>query len=193
MGLEMPEIIRSFVAIDIDNEKILNQLRDVQGKLIETSARIKSVKPENIHITIRFLGDIHIEMIDKIHSSMEKVSFTPFDVRIHGIGAFPTSKYVRIVWAGIEDGRKKIEAIFNQLEPQLRVLGFKPDLRGFSPHITISRVRAGQKKAELIRCVKDLANHEFGILKVCCLKLKKSVLTPRGPIYSNLKEVCRSK
>ncbi len=77
------------------------------------------------------------------------------------------------------------------MEPRLQRLGFRPDKKGFNPHITIARVRTGHNKVELARCIKELAELEFGVLKVDCLKLKKSVLTPKGPIYSTLKEVCR--
>ena len=187
----MPDVFRSFIAIDIDNEEILRRLMEAQESLVKTGARIKSIKQQNIHITIRFLGNIYPEMIDKVYNHMEMVSFIPFNARIQGAGAFPTSKYARIVWAGIQEGAEKMRSISEQLEPPLQKMGFKPNSRGFSPHITISRVRADHNKAELIRCIKDLANYEFGILKVCCVKLKKSVLTPSGPIYSTLKEVCR--
>ncbi|MDH5447653.1 MAG: RNA 2',3'-cyclic phosphodiesterase [Candidatus Bathyarchaeota archaeon] len=189
----MPEPIRSFIAFDITSEEILKRLSEAQEKLVKTGADFKLVKPENIHITMRFLGNIQPNMVDRIHSEMEKVAFTPFDVEIRGIGAFPNLKYTRVVWAGIQKGAEKLEDIFNQLEPRLQELGFRPDKKGFSLHITIARIRTGRNKAELIRCVNELTSYEFGILKVNCLKLKKSVLTPKGPIYSTLKEVCREK
>jgi 2'-5' RNA ligase len=189
----MPEPIRSFIAFDIDNEEILKRLSVAQEKLRKSGADLKLVKPENIHITMRFLGDIQPNMVDRIHSKMEKVAFTPSDVEIQGVGAFPNLKYTRVVWAGIQKGTEKLENIFSQIEPRLRELGFKSDKKGFSPHITIARVRTGRNKAELASCVNELASYEFGLLKVNCLKLKKSVLTPKGPIYSTLKEVCREK
>lgn len=192
-GLEMSEPIRSFIAFDINNEEILKRLSEAQEKLVKTGADLRLVKPENIHITVRFLGNIRSNMVDRIHSEIEHVAFTSFEVEIRGIGAFPTLKYARVVWASIQKGVEKLEDMFNQLEPRLRELGLSPDKKGFSPHITIARVRTGRNKAELIHCINELTNYEFGVLKTECLKLKKSVLTSKGPIYSTLKQVCREK
>lgn len=186
----MAEPIRSFIAVDIDDSEILGRLVDAQQTLAKSGADVKLVKPENIHITLRFLGNIAPQMVDKIHAAMEQVTFAPFPVKIQSLGAFPTLKYARVVWAGIQTGVTKLADIFDQLEPQLQDLGMKPDKKGFSPHITIARVRSGRHKTELVQCINDLANSEFGVLEVACLKLKKSTLTPRGPIYSTLKEVC---
>jgi len=187
----MPEPIRSFVAFDINNEEVLRRLSKVQDRLAKTGAALKLIKLENIHITMRFLGNVQPNMVDRIHREMEQVAFTPFDVEIRGVGAFPKLKYPRVVWVGIQKGTDNLKDVFNQLEPRLRKLGFKPDSKGFSPHITIARVKTSLNKVELIRCINELANSEFGVLKADCLKLKKSVLTPKGPIYSTLKEICR--
>jgi 2'-5' RNA ligase len=186
----MVKPIRSFIAVDIDDRDALKRLSDVQETLTKSGADLKLVKPENIHITMRFLGNITPQMVDKIHGAMGHVAFAPFTAEIRGVGVFPTLKYARVVWAGIRTGVEQLEDIFDQLEPHLQDLGIKPDKKGFSPHITIARVRTGRHKAELIQCLNELANFEFGVLKVACLKLKKSTLTPRGPIYSTLKEVC---
>jgi len=178
------------MAFDINNEEILKRLAEAQDKLAKSGADLKLVDPQNIHVTMRFLGDIQPNMVDKIYVEMEQVAFSPFDVEIHGVGAFPTVKYARVVWAGIREGANGLGDVFNQLEPRLRKLGFRPDLKGFSPHITIARVRTGRNKTELARCMEGLANYEFGTLRADCLKLKKSILTPKGPVYSTLKEVC---
>jgi 2'-5' RNA ligase len=187
----MSEMIRSFIAFDIDDKSIVRKLSEAQNQLVNTGANLKLVKPENIHITMRFLGNIHSTMVDEIHAKMEELSFTPFDVELKGIGVFPNMKYLKVIWTGIRQGSDELKKISDQLEPRLRKLGFKSDPKGFSPHLTIARVRTGHNKAELSRCVEELADYEFGVLKAECLRLKKSVLTPKGPIYSTLKEVCR--
>ena len=185
----MSETIRSFIAFDIENELVVRRLSEVQGMLVNTGASLKLVKPQNIHVTMRFLGNISPRMVDSVHEEMEKVSFAPFDIELRGLGAFPSLRYARVVWAGIRKGADELRNVFDQLEPRLRRLGFKPDSKGFSAHLTIARVRTGRNKAELIRCVEDLADHEFGIIKADYLRLKKSVLTPKGPIYTTLREV----
>jgi len=187
----MAEMIRSFIAFDIDNEAVLRSFSEAQGMLINTGADLKLVKLQNIHITMRFLGDISPNMVNSIHEEMEKISFTSFDVGIKGLGAFPSLRYARVVWAGIRNGANELANIFNQLEPRLRGLGFRPDPKGFSPHLTIARVKTGRNKTQLLQCVQGLADYEFGVVRAVCLKLKKSVLTPRGPVYSTLTEVCR--
>jgi 2'-5' RNA ligase len=189
----MPEPIRSFIAFDINNEEIIKRFSEARERLLKTGANLKLVKPQNIHITMRFLGNIPPNMIEKVHGEMEQVIFTPFEVEIRGVGVFPSLKYARIVWAGIRGGAEQLKEVFSQLEPRLQKLRFKPDRKGFSPHITFARVRTGRNKKELVYCIKELKDYEFGVLKVDCLKLKKSVLTPKGPIYSTLKEVCREK
>jgi len=187
----LSETIRSFVAFDIDNESVLKRFSEVQTTLAKTGADLKLVEPKNIHITMRFLGDIPANMVDQIHEAMKKVSFSAFDCEIHGLGAFPDLRYARVVWAGMRRGADELRSVFNQLEPNLRQLGFKPDPKGFSPHLTLARVKTGRNKAELARCVQELADYDFGVVRADCLRLKKSVLTPRGPVYSNLREVCR--
>jgi len=186
----MSEMIRSFIAFDLNNELVLQRFREVQDKLVKTGADLKLVEPQNIHITMRFLGDIKPPMVDSVHEAMKKVSFSAFNCEIIGLGVFPDLRYARVVWAGIRTGADELRAVFIQLEPNLRELGFRPDPKGFSPHLTLARVKTGRNKAELARCVQDLADYDFGAVRADCLRVKKSVLTPKGPLYSTLREVC---
>ena len=187
----MSERLRSFIAFDIEDSEIVSRLTEAQMEIAKTGADLKLVEPKNIHITVRFLGNISPGMVNKIYGAMENVSFKPFQVEIKGLGAFPNLRFPRVVWAGIRKGAEELRNIFEQLEPQLRKLGFQPDPKGFSPHITIARVKTGINKAELAKTLKELAEKEFGVMIAKCLRLKKSTLTPRGPIYTTLKEVCR--
>ena len=184
------EGIRSFIAFDIDSESVLKRMTEVQTMLTKTGADLKLVEPKNIHMTLRFLGNITPSTVEKIFEEMKKVQFTPFDVRLHGVGAFPNPRYPRVVWAGITQGADLLRSIFEQLEPKLLGLGFAPDPKGFSPHLTIARVRSGRNRVELAKCLSENENCEFGVIDAKCLKLKRSDLTPRGPIYSTLKEFC---
>jgi 2'-5' RNA ligase len=187
----MVETIRSFIAFDIDDESIVKRFSDIQQMLDETGADLKLVKPQAIHITMRFLGNIIPQMIDSVYEEMKQVSFSPFDVEIRGLGAFPDLNYLRVVWAGIQRGDAELARVFKQLESNLKGLGFKPDPRGFSPHLTVARVKTGRNKRALIQCIQASADYEFGTVRADCLRLKKSVLTPKGPVYSTLREVCR--
>lgn len=186
----MSGTIRTFLAFDIEDQKIIKRIAHVQAMLTKTSADLKLVKPENIHMTIRFLGEIQPSMVDAIHEEMKQITFSPFQVQLEGLGAFPKPNYPRVVWAGIRKGTEELKDVFKQLEPRLRGLGITPDNKGFSPHLTIARVRSGRNKAKLAELLFELDDYEFGTINAECLRLKKSDLTPRGPIYSNLREVC---
>lgn len=189
----MSETMRSFIAFDIESAQVLERITYMQKVLAETRTDLKFVEPKNIHITLRFLGNITLNMAEKIYEEMKKVEFKPFDVKIQGVGAFPNMRYPRVLWAGIMEGAEQLRSIFNQLEPYLRSLGFAPDTKGFSPHLTIARVKSGRNKAELMRRIEENVNYEFGIVKANCLRLKRSDLTPKGPIYSTLREICSQK
>jgi 2'-5' RNA ligase len=96
---------------------------------------------------------------------------------------------INVIWVGIEKGLKQVEDIYDQLDRRLIKLGFKSDGKKFSPHITISRVKTGRNKEALAHSLMELQDRDFGVFKINTLKLMKSVLTPKGPIYSTLHEV----
>lgn len=185
----MAEMIRAFIAFDIDSDLVLKRLSEVQKRLVDTGADLKLVEPKNIHVTMRFLGDITPSSVDAIYEEMKQVVFKSFDIELKGLGAFPTLRYARVVWVGIQKGANELKSVFDQLEPRLQRLDFRPDPKGFSPHLTIARVKSGRNKTELARQIEEMADYECGIIKAEYLRLKKSVLTPRGSIYSTLKEV----
>ncbi|MDG6222839.1 MAG: RNA 2',3'-cyclic phosphodiesterase [Candidatus Bathyarchaeota archaeon] len=189
----MSGTIRSFLAFDIEDQKILGNISHIQKMLANSGAELKLVNPQNIHVTIRFLGEIQASMIDSIHEEMKQITFSPFTIELQGLGAFPKPNNPRVVWAGIKNGEKELKDIFQQLEPRLRGLGFQPDNKGFNPHLTIARVRSGRNKFKLAETIHEMADYELGTINAECLRLKKSDLTPRGPIYNNLREVCGKK
>jgi 2'-5' RNA ligase len=189
----MSEPIRCFTAFDIDNPAVRNKLAKAQALVVQTGADVKLVETENIHVTMRFLGDVSAGMVDVVFEEIKAVQFIPFNIQLNGIGVFPSLSYPRVVWAGITEGTNELRSIFEQLEPRLRALGFAADEHGFSPHLTIARVRSGRNKAQLAEFVKQNAELDFGTIKAECLRLKQSVLSPRGPTYSTLKEFCPGK
>jgi 2'-5' RNA ligase len=189
----MAEGIRSFIAFDLENVSVLKRITEAQAILVRTGADLKTVEPQNIHVTVRFLGNIALGMVDRVYEAMKKVQFVPFNVRLRGLGAFPDVRYPRVCWAGITEGADQLRGIFSQMELGLRALGFAPDSRGFSPHLTIARVKSGRNKAELASCLFENADYDFGQIDAVCLRLKKSDLTPQGPVYSTQREVCQQK
>lgn len=186
----MPEErVRSFIAFDVDNENVVRRLADAQKELTDTGADLKLVKPQNVHVTLRFLGEISSTMVDRVHEEMSEVKFKPFEIELRGMGAFPNLRRPRVVWIGIKKGASELVDISDQLEPRLNRLGFAPEKRGFSPHITVARVRTGRCKEALAQRIIERSDYDYGVIKADSLKLKKSVLTPKGPVYSVLREV----
>ena len=183
------EINRSFIAFDISEPNILRGITEVQGLLQATGADLKIVEPQNIHITMKFLGDIRSSMIDDVHDVMKNVYVKAFDVGLKNVGVFPSLSRMNVVWIGITNGFEELSRIAESLETGLKNLGFPPENRKFSAHLTIIRVKSAKNKDVLVHKIDDLVGLEFGSIRVNSLKLKKSVLTPSGPIYSTLREV----
>jgi 2'-5' RNA ligase len=186
----MSEFVRAFLAFEIEEEPVKKNLIGMQKRAVETGADLKLVEPENIHMTVRFLGDITLNMADKIFLEMQKVQFKPFFVQLAGVGVFPSLIFPRVLWAGIAQGAEQLQSVVSQIEPKLQGLGFPPDRKLFSPHLTIARVRSARNKPQLADFISKNAKYDFGSVEVRCLRLKRSELTQNGPIYSTLKEHC---
>ncbi len=184
------EFVRGFLAFEIDDPLVVKKLTNMQTLAIQTGADLKLVEPENIHMTIRFLGDVTLNMVEKVFAEMQKIRFRPFPMQLTGLGVFPNLSYPRVLWAGMATGAEQLQNIFEQIEPRIQSLGFPPEKSAFSPHLTVARVRSDRNKAQLADLVTKNAKYDFGSVKARCLRLKRSQLTPRGPIYSTLKEYC---
>jgi len=180
--------VRCFISVDIEDQGLLDALEEAQRRLERTGADLKCVERENIHVTVRFLGDVREGLVGELQRLISGFGFTPFKVKLRGLGAFPNLQRPRVVWTGISDGVEELKGIFQRLEPELVGLGFKPEARGFSPHMTLARVRSGRNRDRLVGEVVARADDPFGIFDVVHIRLKKSVLTPQGPIYSTVAE-----
>jgi 2'-5' RNA ligase len=189
----MSEQIRSFIAFDIANDTVLSGISSTQTLLKELNLDLKIVDPKNIHVTIRFLGSINPTMVEKVYETMKSIKFEPFPIQLCGLGVFPSLNYPRVVWIGIMKGADQLKSIFSQLEPHIQALGFPKDPYGFSPHLTIARVKTGKNKLRLTEFVSKKVDFELGTINADCLRLKRSQLSPRGPTYSTLKEYCPQK
>jgi 2'-5' RNA ligase len=182
-------MIRAFVGIAID-EAVRQNLLAVQRKLTGTGAQMKLVEPENIHVTMKFLGDIGENQVEAITEAL-RVSvegIKPFDINIRGVGAFPNLGYIRVIWAGVSDGREQIISIQRSIDQNLAKLGFKPE-RDFVPHLTLARAQSAAGKEKLVSFLKSMTNAEFGSSRATAIELKQSTLAPKGPVYNTLARV----
>jgi 2'-5' RNA ligase len=181
--------IRSFISIDLDDEKVLSQVESIISSLLSLGGDLKPVERENIHLTLKFLGNVSSAKLDEIRSALAQVTFPPFSLEIKGAGAFPNLKHMNVIWVGIEEGWSQVELIFEQTEKLLHQLGFSRETRPFSPHITVARVKSGRKRDEIAAFLGHLTEESFGFFPVESVRLKQSVLSPSGPKYSTLFEV----
>jgi 2'-5' RNA ligase len=158
--------------------------------LRSANADIKFVEPGNLHLTLKFLGEIKDNLVDDIHNRMEESfkDFSRFEVQLRGVGVFPSLRYIKVVWVGIEENKEKLAKMQESLEDNISNLGFKKEGR-FKPHLTIGRVKSPRNKDKLAEIITTMKDKEIDMIRVDRVLLKKSVLTPKGPIYTTLREV----
>ncbi len=177
--------MRAFIAIEVSDE-VRDNLLKAQERIGNKAAKIKFVERENFHVTLKFLGEIDEATAEEVKKSLAEIAkkHKKHRVRVKGVGVFPNPSYVRVIWAGIEND-EGIKAIAADVEREMRRLGFKRE-KDFVAHITIGRVKFVKDKAELAMALKELANEDFGEFEVNAIELKKSTLTPKGPIYETV-------
>ncbi len=182
---KISEQLRAFLAIDID-EQLFDKIREIQDSLIQIKDDLRLVPPENIHITLEFLGNIHPSIVDEISRIMQTVKLEPFNLEFKGVGIF-NPKFIRVVWIGTGDGSTNAISLAEDLKKKLKTLGMKITNKKFTPHATIARVKSKRNTRELARSIQELSEIKIGTIMVTSFKLKKSELRPRGPIYTDLK------
>jgi 2'-5' RNA ligase len=181
------EKIRAFIAVDIPvSQKVIEVINEL--KKIQLNAKI--VEIENLHLTIKFLGDIDENLIDKIGEIISNtiIDIPSFEITLKKMGVFPNQKYIKVVWIGVEN-TEILKKIAEKIDSKLGDLGFEKERRSFSAHLTIARVKSPKNKEKLLDFFNKYQDTNFQKIKVNKILLKKSVLTPEGPIYTNLKEI----
>ncbi len=174
--------LRCFIAVEVNDPDVLENIQSVQQEFLSSGAKLKLVERENLHFTLHFLGDIDEARIPELANIFDEIEGEPFELELTGVGCFRPQR-PRIIWVGCTTGADQLIRHQNFLGHQLRAHRFPSEQRKYSPHLTIIRVRRGDHLGELIQ---QHANHAFGKLQVTAIKLKKSTLTPKGPIYEDL-------
>ena len=181
--------VRSFVSIDLDDSQILSEVGRVIASFQALGGDLKPVERDNIHITLKFLGNIEKARLDQIKTALESVKFDTFSLEVRGAGAFPNLRRINVIWVGLGEGWSKVQLIYEQTESLLSGLGFPRESRIFSPHVTIARVKSPRRQDEIAQLVTSLQERDFGAFNVEKVRLKQSILSPQGPRYSTLHEV----
>lgn len=177
--------MRSFIAVDLSKE-LVPQVVDVQSHISE--GKIKFVEPENLHFTLKFLGDITEQKAQNVITKLKEIcsAFKPFLVVLKELGVFPSLSYIKVIWIGVES--EEFFSLSKLVDSGMGKLGFKQE-RDITPHLTIGRVKAPGNKARFQEQIKSLTDIEIGEMMVDTVILKKSELTRKGPIYSNIEEI----
>ncbi len=179
--------MRLFVAIDIDN-KIKKQIGERMKQLNSPDFRLKLVEPVNLHITVKFLGEVNEDSVHDIENKISNVvkNIEPFTLSLGNVGFFGSNNYIRVIWIDVLDGKEELVNIIEQMNEKLKYVrdeNHKPN-----PHVTIARVKFGGRNDRLLHKIKEMSNVKFGEMFVKHLSLKKSELSRSGPIYTDVKQ-----
>jgi len=182
-------VIRAFIAVDLDDpviEKVCNVVEILKPRITE----IRWLRKENLHLTLKFLGNIAESQVEPITAALRHPLglFSPCTISAKGLGVFPDFRRPKILWVGLTGDQ--LVQLAAEIESALMPLGFTPENRAFTPHLTIGRWREGSRPAKNLRQeIDSLNDFEFGACAVRQIVLFQSVLKPEGASYSELKTI----
>jgi RNA 2',3'-cyclic 3'-phosphodiesterase len=186
--------IRSFIAIELP-ESVKAGLKRMQDKLKSVDpACAKWVDPKGVHLTLKFLGNIDAAKMDDIIKLVKEASqtVTPFHLELKGLGAFPNLKRTQIIWVGINGDMDQLLRLQKQIEDKLAGIGFPPEGRTFTPHLTLARLRDYATLIQRQTIGEAISRQilESGLMiNVDSISLMKSLLTPAGAVYTELASI----
>lgn len=183
---ETAEDLRLFFAVPLP-EDLREPVSKVQETLRRCGTSVKWVAPENLHFTLKFLGEMPLRVLPELERIAGEVAgrHAPFDLRIRGCGAFPRPAEARAVWLAAADGGQELTDLAEDLDRTLAQAGLAaPERRPFKPHATIGRNQTPQQSKGLAAGIKQAAELDLGLMPVAEFVLMKSVLNPAGPVYT---------
>lgn len=187
----MKQTIRTFIAVQLDSvlrQRAVEIIRTLQA----VPGDVKWVEPENLHFTLKFLGDVESREIHKVCQLAEQAvaDLVPFEFEVHGAGAFPSLSRPRTFWLGARQGHEEMVVLAERLENALLKLGFRRETRRFQPHLTIGRLRQGGRTSpDLVPLLQQNADVDVGLMSVDEILVFSSVLGRTGPTYEVLARV----
>lgn len=184
-------VIRAFIALDLSPE-INTRLEDVSAQLKQRlkDVQVRWVPVENIHLTLKFLGDVslaNLEMLKKILLS-EASNHAPFEMSVGELGAFPSTRRPRVIWVGVT-APPELKALQRGIESETARLGYQRENRSFSPHLTLGRVSRNATSQDARQIGEVLESYKVGFLgatRVQEVHLYRSDLRPGGAVYTRL-------
>jgi RNA 2',3'-cyclic 3'-phosphodiesterase len=179
-------MLRAFVALDIPDAGVIGRIVALQQELAATGADLKLVERENLHFTVKFLGEISEGQAKEVSSRLGALRLGGAEATLQGVGAFPTPLRPSVVWVGLAQGDDaKVNPIATSVIRALEGVG-ESDSRPYVAHVTVSRVRSGRNRNALATFLRGNADRVFGAVKLDRLRLVSSRLTPAGPVYIDL-------
>ena len=177
--------MRTFISIDILNPNIKQKVLEFQEKFSSINT-VKFIDPDQLHFTIKFLGEIDSSLTHDIVLRLKRIKFRKFTVKLSCLGSFPNDQHISIIWAGVDTNSVNIlQLLSTKINEQLSDL-FPFDTRKFTAHVTLARVKSKQFNSEIVNLIHENSQLFFGQSIVNNFSFKSSELTPHGPVYSNL-------
>jgi 2'-5' RNA ligase len=179
--------MRLFFAVNLEPQ-VRDALRRAQERLKGAGADVRWTSADGLHITLKFLGEVAESRVPDIASVGRQAAgeAKPFEIRMEGLGVFPSAKSPRVVWAGVVEGAKELVSLAERLEALLEPLGFAREKRPFAAHVTLGRARTPRGMQELVPLLESKEN--FGRSSAIYLSLMRSELRPEGARYSSVEE-----
>ncbi len=184
--------IRTFICFELP-DKIKEKIADLQDDLKPFGDGVRWMRPDSIHLTLKFLGDVEEEQIPEITSAVQKASdaIPPLKIQVSGCGAFPNFRRPRVFWVGVKEESGKLLELGSNIEMALEEIGYPKEKRDFSPHLTFGRVKSRNGIPEMTDFLKK-HNFELKPFKADQVIVMQSQLRPTGAVYTPLKEVSLS-
>lgn len=184
----MGQALRTFVAIDLPRAAV-EALTAVQGAVDRYGLRIRWVRPENLHLTLQFLGDVPADVVGTVTHALERAAgdAAPMHLALGGLGVFPGINRPRVLWTGVHGDTRRLAALHGHLNRALADAGFAPDTRPFRAHLTLGRFRERIDARKLADAMAHAGAYAPIDLPVAAIVLFKSRLTPAGPVYTRLR------
>lgn len=181
---KLPNHVRAFIGVRL-SDAVREGLAAVQQDLRHAKIHLRWVRPENIHLTLLFLGETPLEQIAELSTHLREADDlpAPFPVRFGGVGAFPNWSRARVVWVGAQEGREELVALHEAVRDLATEAGCRFDRKRFSPHLTVGRVAGGGQR---FNPPERLAEADGGAMLVEQFSLIRSELAPGGSIYTDL-------
>jgi 2'-5' RNA ligase len=176
--------IRTFIAVELADD-VRRRAAQLSDRLAQANVKVKWVAPGNMHLTLKFLGDVlHEQTADVCRAVAEVVrECRAFSAECTGAGAFPSPARPRTIWLGIGQGGEQLGRLHAAIDKKLARLGFPREGRKYRPHLTIGRVRGGPGTNELTSLLRQNADFEAGTSEIAEVITFASELTPKGPVY----------